>query len=161
MPGSDTRYTPEEAHLMFAKKLHGEVWNLLGKPARTREEDERMVHAAHASCYHWLQVGTIANHQRSEWLIARAYAVTGQGEQALIHAERCLALTLQHPADMADFDVAFAYECLARAHAVLGNREEALAHFRLAETGGESIADAEDRAVFFDSLRGGDWRGVR
>jgi hypothetical protein len=30
----------------------------------------------------------------------------------------------------------------------------------LAESGGERIADAEDRQVFFESLRGGDWHGI-
>lgn len=157
---SETRLTLEEAHRLFAKKLNGEVWDLLDKSARTPEEDERMVCAAHASCYHWLQVGTPVNHQRGEWLIARVYAVVGLGEEALRHAGRCMALTGRYPGDMADFDLPFAHECLARAYAVLGRREDAQKHFRRAEQGGERIADEEDRAIFFDSLRGGDWYGV-
>ena len=52
-------------------------------------------------------------------------------------------------------------ECLARANAVLGDGEEALKYLRLAEAGGGRIADEEDRKVFFDSLRGGDWHGIR
>jgi hypothetical protein len=150
----------EEAHLVFAKKIHGVVWDLLDKPDRSAAEDELMLHAAHASCYHWLQVGTPLNHQRGEWLIARVDAVLGQGPEALRHARRCLELTLEHPHLMEDFDTPFAYEGMARAHAVLGNRVEALDYFRLAESGGERIADAEDRQVFFESLRGGEWHGI-
>lgn len=153
-------YTLEEAHKLFAKKLNGEVWNLLDQPSRTAEEDERMVYTAHASCCHWLKIGTPVHHQRGEWLISRVYAVIGQGEQSLRHAERCMALTVENPDYMADFDLPFAHECLARAYALVGRREDARRFYRLAEQGGGSIADEEDRTIFFDSLRGGDWHGA-
>jgi hypothetical protein len=157
---AEKRYTLEETHLVFAKQLNGAVWDLLDKPDRSAAEDELMLHAAHASCYHWLQAGTPLHHQRGEWLIARTYAVLGRGTEALRHAQRCMEITLEHPDLMEDFDTPFAYECMARAHAVLGNHAEALDYFRLAESGGERIADAEDRKIFFESLRGGEWHGV-
>ena len=47
------------SHKAFAKATHGEVWHLLEKPDRTKEETERMVYAVHASCYPWFhRVGT-------------------------------------------------------------------------------------------------------
>ena len=59
-----------KAHVHFAKKINGRVWELLGKEERTQAQDEEMIHAAHASLYHWLQVGTGAHHQRGEWMIS-------------------------------------------------------------------------------------------
>jgi tetratricopeptide (TPR) repeat protein len=160
MSAADT-YTIEEAHRHFAKTLNGEVWGLLRQPERAGLEDERMVYAAHASCYHWLKAGTGVNHQRGEWLIARVYTVLGRPEAALTHALRCVELTHQYADLMEDFDWAFAYEGAARANALAGMRDEALKYVQLAEQAGQAIADEEDRQIFFDDFNGGDWHRLR
>jgi hypothetical protein len=69
----ENTYAENEAHRHFAAKLNGEVWGLLEKVDRSSAEDEMMIHAAHASCCHWLKVGTGVHHQRAEWMIARVY----------------------------------------------------------------------------------------
>ena len=51
----------------MAIDLFNGVWRLLEKEDRTVEEDDRMLHMAHASRYHWEQVGTAANLSRGEW----------------------------------------------------------------------------------------------
>jgi len=112
------KYTEEEVHLLFAKKLNGKVGELLDNPSQTSSEDELMIHAAHASCYYWLVVGTGLHHQRTEWLLSRVYTVRGMAEQALLHARRCLELTRENAGVMEDFDRAYAYESLARASAL-------------------------------------------
>jgi hypothetical protein len=157
----ETRYTLEEAHLEFAKKLNSHVWQLLERESRTILEDEEMVHAAHASLYHWFHAGKEVHHQRGEWLLARVYTVLDIDSEALRHAARCLELTEKHADQMADFDSAYAYECLARAQALAGNHAESRAHFKLAEEAGERIASVEDRTMFLDDLTGGAWYGVR
>jgi hypothetical protein len=101
------------------------------------------------------------NHQRGEWLIARVYTVLGLADMALRHANRCMELTHQHANEMADFDWAFAYECVARAHAIAGNRAEAVKHIELAQKAGEAIKEEEDRQVFFTGFNGGNWNNVR
>jgi hypothetical protein len=101
------------------------------------------------------------NHQRGEWQIARVYTVLGLADMALRHANRCMELTHQHANEMADFDWAFAYECVARANAVAGNRVEAIKHIGLAQKAGEAIKDEEDRKVFFDGFNGGNWNNLR
>ena len=151
------KYTEQEAHRHFGSKLNGEVWNLLGKPERSESEDEQMIHAAHASCYHWLQVGTGAHHQRGEWLISHVYAVLGLPLAALHHAQRCQALTEEHADLLEDFDRAYALEALARANAVAGNRDEALEYRKLAAEAGQAIADAESKKYFLGDLEGGNW----
>lgn len=157
----EARYTLDEAHMPFAKSIHGRVWKLLEKPDRTRFESEEMLHAAHASLFHWLRAGTGLNHQRGEWLLSRVHAVLGNGQEALRHAARCVDLTLDHQQLMEDFDIAFAYECVARANAVAGNLEAARDYLGKAEAAGGSIRDDEDRDIFFESLHGGEWKGAR
>jgi tetratricopeptide (TPR) repeat protein len=119
-----------------------------------------MVHAAHASHYHWLHAGDEVNEQRGEWLIARAYQALGHKEAALRHAERCVELTEQYGERMEDFDLAFAYEGLARANALAGNIERARELKAKAFEFGQRIAAEEDREVFEGDLAGGEWYGI-
>lgn len=160
MSEEDT-YTEPEAHRHFAAKLNGEVWGLLEKADRSPAEDELMIHAAHASCCHWLKVGTELHHQRAEWLIARVYSELALADAALRHARRCQELTQEHPGLMQDFDQAYAHEAVARANAVAGNQAEALKHLRLAEEAGQAIADDQSKQFFVGDLKGGNWYGLR
>ena len=118
-----SKYSIDEANLLFAKKIHGRTWELLDKFERTAADDQEMIDAAHASLYHWRSAGNGLNHQRGEWLIARVYTVIGDKHAAIRHANCCLELTTEHKDLMRDFDIAFAYECLARAHALMGNKK--------------------------------------
>ena len=99
-----------------AVDLFNLVWRFLEKADRTPEDDETMVHAAHASRFYWGEVGTAANWARGDWQLARVYTTLGRIEPALHHAERCLAHCLAHPEAMDDWDLPYAYEALARAH---------------------------------------------
>jgi hypothetical protein len=112
----------------LAKSLNREVWDLLAVAGRSAEQAQQMIHAAHASCRLWLDVGAGLNQQRGEWLIAHVYTVLGHAEPALRHAERCMLLTERHRDEMEDFDLAYAHEGLARAAALSGNRELAAAN---------------------------------
>ena len=58
----------------------------------SREDDDRMLHAAHASRYHWGEAPECepANLARGEWQISRVYMVLGRAEPAIWHAQRCL-----------------------------------------------------------------------
>lgn len=154
-------YTEPEAHRHFAAKLNGEVWGLLEKADRSPAEDELMIHAAHASCYHWLKVGTGVHHQRAEWLIAHVYSELGLADAALRHARRCQELTQEHAGLMQDFDQAYAHEAVARAYALAGNQAEALKYLQLAEEAGQAIADDESKQFFVGDLKGGNWYGLR
>ncbi|MBN1878600.1 hypothetical protein JW823_00640 [bacterium] len=149
-----------DAHQYFAIELNNEVWGLLQKPDRSDAENERMIYAAHGSCYHWLKVGTGVNHQRGEWLIARVYTDLGMAAEALRHASRCMALTDQYHDLMQDFDRAYAQEAMARANALAGRRDEALKHRKLAEKLGKQIAGEEDRNIFMGDFTGGNWYGL-
>jgi hypothetical protein len=148
----------QEWHRKFAVSLNHLVWELLQKAERTQEEDDRMVHAAHASHFHWDQLGT-AVRTRGEWLISHVYAVLNRPESAFYHAQRCFALCQE--ANVRDFDVAYGYEAMARAFAVTGQQAECSKYLQLAQEAGEKIANDEDRAIFSGDFTGGPWYGMR
>ena len=161
MNEENEKYTLEEAHLKFAKMLNGKTWELLENQNRTQLDDEIMVHAAHGSLFHWLQVGGKVNHQRGEYMIAKAYTALSMGESAKRHANRCLQLTEEYKDQMADFDMAFAYECAARAHAAAGDEEKTLKYFQLAQEAGKKIADTKDKEIWDADFAGGEWFGFK
>jgi hypothetical protein len=105
----------------LAVGLFNTVWRLLETPARTPDQDDQMIHAAHASRYHWGEVPTAepANLAIGEWQCSRVYAVLGRGEPALHHARRCLELA--EATDHEPWLLASAYEGLARASAAAGD----------------------------------------
>ena len=140
----------KDLHRKFAVNYFNGTWDLIEKADRTPEEDVRMVHMAHASRYHWGEIGTPLNFARGDWQISRVYAILGQGENALNFAKSCLHLCIDH--DFGDFDLAFAYEATARAFAVLRDAEMQKKHLTLAENAGEAIAKEDDKKHFFSEL---------
>jgi hypothetical protein len=130
----------------LAVDLFNHVWTLLETTNRTVEQDDEMVHAAHASRYHWGEIGDPANFARGEWQCSRVYAVLGRGEPALHHARRCLEICEKH--GIGDWDLAFAYEALARASRVAGDEEGRQRYAALAEEAGAKIREVEDREGF-------------
>jgi hypothetical protein len=130
----------------LAKSLFGRVWTLLETEGRTQDQEEEMIHAAHASRFHWGKVGGPEHRARGEWQCSRVYSVLGRGEPALHHARRCLEICEEH--GIGDWDIAFAYEALARAHGVAGEADEAARYKQLARRAGDAIGDAEDREIF-------------
>ena len=137
-------------HRQLGKELYNRVWTLLENPDRTPEQTDEMIHAAHASRYHWTLGGDPAHRARGEWQCARVYAVLGRAEPALWHARRCLDLCEQH--GLTDWDLAAAYEGLARATAVAGDTA-ASAEWRTRATEALAvIADPEDRELIEGDL---------
>ena len=134
----------------LAVRLFNRTWELLDTADRSTDQDDEMLHAAHASRYHWGEVGEPVNRVRGDWQCSRVYAVLGRAEPALWHARRCLELCEAH--GIGDFDLAFAYEALARASALAGDRETAAAYVERARVAGESIAEDDDRELFAQDL---------
>ncbi|HKC29751.1 MAG TPA: hypothetical protein VKB75_17175 [Jatrophihabitans sp.] len=130
--------------------LFNATWTLLEKEDRTRDDDDLMVHTAHASAYHWRQVGSAANVARSEWQCSRVYAVLRRPEPCLHHARRALDICTQNR--LGDFDLAFAYEALARGQAVAGEADQARAFTEQALHAAEDIKENDDRALLLSDL---------
>ena len=130
-------------HRQLGVDLFNEVWRLM----ETREDDDRLVHAAHASRFHWGEAPECKpeNLARGEWLISRVYVVLGRAEPAVWHAQRCLERCEQN--GIGDWDLAYAFEALARAFALVDITAAAIWKAKAREAG-DAIADAQDREHF-------------
>ena len=132
------------AERRLASELFNLTWDYLGMDSRTQEQDDSMIHAAHASRWHWGKVGGPEQWAIGDWLCSRVYAVLGRGDQALYHAQRCLAVCEEF--EVVSFVPASAHEALARAHAVRGDMETARAERNLSY-GAAIDLDDDDRGV--------------
>ena len=140
---------PDEERTLAAQ-LFNYVWTLLERTDRTVDDDDTMLHAAHAQRYHWGQVGAPVNIIRGEWQCSRVYAVLGRPEPARFHAQRCLDHCERHA--VRGFDRGAAYEALARAAKVAGERGEAQRFLALGRAEAATVDDEEDRKILLDDL---------
>jgi DNA-binding transcriptional MerR regulator len=149
----DTRSTSldDVTRRRLAADLFNRVWTLLEAPSRTPEQDDEMVHAAHASRFHWGEIGEPVNLARGEWQCSRVYSVLGRSEPALHHAQRCLDI-LQRSEVKEDWDLPFAHEALARAYALAGDLQHARRHLDVAKKLLQEVADPDDRALVENDL---------
>lgn len=118
---SDDKLTINEWHKKQAINLFNATWDHIEKKNRSNEDNINMIHMAHASRYHWGQIGKALELARGEWLISRVYAILYRGESSLFHAKESLRMCTENGID--GFDLAFGYESMARAYKVLSRRE--------------------------------------
>ena len=154
----EMKFTETEWHRQQAIDLFNFTWTLIDKPDRTPGEDNLMIHASHASRYHWSIVGTVVNDLRGDWQIAHVYTLLNLPERALHYAQLCLRQCQEQ--HIGDFDLAYAYEAVARALACAGRNVEAQECYRLAEQAGVHIAEEDDRQMFQKDLASGPWFNV-
>jgi DNA-binding transcriptional MerR regulator len=153
-----TTATPPEldaaAHRRLGVDLFNFTWTLIEKPDRTPGETDEMIHAAHASRYHWSKAGTTVHLGRGEWQIARVYSVLRRAEPALWHAGRCLAYVEAAVAagEAEGWDLPAAREAMARAAAVAGDEAEAIRWRDLAREALAAIEDPADRELIEGDL---------
>ena len=138
-------------HRKIAVDCFNSVWNLMEKKDRTIDEDDKMIHMAHASRFHWGEIGTPVEFERGEWQISRMYTVLKRSEPALYHAKRCLEICKEN--NIGDWDIAFAYEANARAYAVAGKKIECEKFIELAKKAGEQIKEKGDKDYLFNELK--------
>jgi hypothetical protein len=142
--------TKEEMHRHFAVSLFNLTWELLDTQNRTPEQDQRMLHSAHASRFHWGEIGTPLELLRGEWQVSRVCSVLGLYQSAVYHGRLCLELCEAN--DIVDFDLAFACEALARGYAAQGAVEKSQEYMEKARLACENIEDQENREYFLSEL---------
>jgi DNA-binding transcriptional MerR regulator len=145
MPSDTTVAIDPGERRQLAATLFNHVWTLLEKEDRTAAEIDEMIHAAHASRYHWGEVGGPEHRARGEWQCSRVYAVLGRGEPAIWHARRCLEICEEH--GIGDWDIAFAHEALARAYRTAGDDRRSAEHLAAAREAALAVRDSEDREL--------------
>ena len=141
----------DKVHEKLAKDLFNLTWGFLEQKKRSEDDDLKMIHAAHASRYHWGEIGTPLEFERGEWQISRVYSVIGIREPALFHAKMCLKICEEN--DFGDFDIAFAYEALARAYALAGDEVNLDKYLAKAKDAAERIEDQGNKDYFMSELK--------
>lgn len=146
-----------EAHKKFAVELFNRTWELHDKKDRTKLENDEMLHAAHASAYHWSKLGKVVGEERfkqsfarAEYLLSRVNWALEHPEACLVHAKRSFEFCTEH--NIGDFDLAFAYEAMARAYAMTGNDAERNKYIELAKNAAEDIEKKEDKNYLLSEL---------
>lgn len=139
-----------KTHRGFAVSLFNRVWELLEKPDRSANDDVELLNAAHASLYHWLQVGEAKNFSIGEWQLSRVYATLRRPEAALYHGQRSLDVSVK--ADLAPFYVAYAHEALARASVLTNDTPAVKKHLEAARALAQAVEQADDRAALLKDL---------
>lgn len=133
-----------EEHKNLGIKYFNSTWDLIDKDIRTKEEDARMIHYAHASRLHWdLSGAEVLNIVRGDWQISRVYSILGMGESAMYHAKLCHDKTIQN--HIGDFDLVFAYECMASAFKILGDSLHMNEYLMLGYRAIDHVKDLEDQ----------------
>ena len=133
----------QNAHKETAINCFNATWDLIEKNNRTKDEDREMIHTAHASLYHWLQVGTPLEFARGEWIVSRVYSILGMGHSALYHGEASLQICLDNGIE--GFDISFGYEAMARAYKVLGENKKMEEYVDMALKSAEKIKNDDDK----------------
>ncbi len=94
MPHVPTETEPDAWHRYFAIETNNRAWELAGHE-RTGEEEQEMLHAAHASALHWAAIGTQLNVMRATMLLALVHALMDDGGRALTYADEMRSFFLQ------------------------------------------------------------------
>ena len=139
-------------HRALGIGLFNRTWELFETEDRTPAQDDEMIDTAHASAWHWRQVGNAANLARAHWLLSRTYAVLGRAEPSLHHARRALAVVEAGGEGLEDFDFPGAAEAMARALALSGDMAAAAAWKARATEAAALISNTGDRSVIEGDL---------
>ena len=134
--------------------LYNRTWDLLDLgDSRTDEQTAEMLDVAHASTWHWAQIGGLEQAVVGAWIISRAYADAGIGGEAVRQSERAFTL-LHSPSDspLPDWLEASVHEGLARAHLAAGDRDAAEFSFHAATDALDRITEDDDRALIAGQL---------
>jgi cation transport regulator ChaB len=150
----DPAFDLVEAHRYFSAHCFNAAWSTIDMADRTREDDEAMLHAAHASAWHWAHRPdrTPTNRSVGYWQLSRVYALVGDGVSARRYAEQSMAVSQ----DLLPFYRGYALEALARAELLQGNQAEGGAHVLLARDLLAQVTDQEERELLkadLDSLQ--------
>jgi len=132
-------------HRPLAVACNNMAWTLIEQGAsRSADGTAAMVELALASREHWSHAGTWLEVERGDYGVARAYLAAGAPDEALRHAERCLAGCVAN--DAAPYEHFFAHEALARAHQARGDTAARQRHVEAAQSAFERL-NGDDQAA--------------
>ncbi|HXX87388.1 MAG TPA: hypothetical protein VEH86_02960 [Candidatus Acidoferrum sp.] len=140
-----------EFHKKTAIRCFNEAWDYLDKKSRTADDEQKMLHLAHASRYHWGFVGTARNFAVGDWQISRVYVELNEPRLALHFAKSALEITLKNKLSG---NLPSAYEGMAHAYAVAKEERSARDYIKKAREALDKATDmsAEDKKIYSDQI---------
>ena len=146
--------TPEEVarwQRKFAAQANNRAWRLSESAARSAEEDEEMLQAAHTSMYFWKIVGSAGNRAHAAQLLAHVYALLKLPNPALHYFAQAEPFFLDR--DCEPWEKACAYAVKASVAAAAGHAEAHATSYREAERLIAALPDPEDREILDATFR--------
>jgi hypothetical protein len=146
--------TPEDVALWqrrLAAQANNRAWTLAELLHRSQDEDEEMLHAAHAAMYFWSAVGEPSHHAHAAQLLAHVYALLKLPEPAARYLSKALPYFAQH--DCAPWEMAFSHAIAAHVACAEGNAAAHAKHYAQALEAATHITDLETREMFAATLR--------
>jgi hypothetical protein len=145
MPQPSNTPEAQQWQRQTASDCNNRAW-ALSVQARTPGQDREMLDAAHASAWHWAQVGTELNRMRATMLLAEVHALLGHGSTALLLATEMRSYFLAR-ADTPDWELAFTHAIYAHCAHSAGRLEAYRAAYHEARVALAAVADEEDRRL--------------
>ena len=135
-----------KANRWFAIELNNRAWDLLEKRDRSEAETAEMIHAAHASTYHWGQAGTGIHAVRARNLLATVYVAAGCGQSAWGYAQEGLRALDGLQEDSTPFDRGAILGSLAQSARLIGKESESQRYFLDADSIWQGL-EPDERAL--------------
>lgn len=146
--------TPEETaswQRRLASQANDRAWTLAEQQSRTPDEDEEMLHAAHAARYFRNIVGNPDNEAHAARLLAHAYATLGLPGPATHYLAKCETAFFAESAK--PWERALAHAVAANVAAAAKNTVAHREHFREAREQIAALPDPEQRAILEATFR--------
>ena len=135
----------------LASGANNRAWTLAEKLSRTREEDDEMLHAAHASAYLWSAIGTERNVALAQLLLGQVHSLLGIASTAERYATAARDFFTR--TDSAPWELAVAHAVAANAAHCSGRAASHQAEYAAAQVAVEAIANAEEKKIALATLR--------
>ncbi len=145
---------PEESlewQRRFAAAANNRAWSLAEATARSADEDEEMLDAAHAARLLWRGIGNAKNAARADLLLGQVHALLGNAAPAMRYAQAAFAVF--SGGEGLPWEVAFAHAVLAHAAHVGGDVALHRLHYRKAAEAAQAITVAANRELFEATFR--------
>ncbi len=149
-----TNLPPEEEpkwRRRLGSAANNRAWTLSEQRLRTPEEDEEMLHAAHASAYLWSTIGTERNAALAHLLLGQVHALLGNAalaERFAHSAGRFFSSRASEPSERAMMHAVAANAAHCRGDAAAHEREYAAALDAM-----NAIANPQEKDLFLATLR--------
>lgn len=125
-------------------------WTLTEQLTRTPEEDQEMLHAAHAAMHLWSTIGTDKNRTLGHLLLGQVHALLGHATSAMNYAKLAYDDITQTQSDA--WEVAMAHAVLANAAHCSGGLALHESHYNTADKLIAALSDPQDKEIVLATL---------